>query len=128
MDEEQKKIELPEAILLLLYIVPLDIVGLILVFAGLDDFFILDILTFPVTQFYFRMKGIKCTYDLVASTLEVIPYVGSLPIKTAGVAITIWMAWMANHPKTIAPAAKTAQLAKGSPGALREKTIQAANT
>ncbi len=124
MDEEQKKIELPEAILLLLYIVPLDIVGLILVFAGLDDFFILDILTFPVTQFYFRMKGIKCTYDLVASTLEVIPYVGSLPIKTAGVAITIWMA---NHPKTVAPVTKATQLAKGSPGALREKTIQAVN-
>ncbi len=124
MDEEQKKIELPETILLLLYIIPLDVIGLILVFAGLDDFFMLDLLTFPVTQFYFRMKGIRCTYDLVASILEVIPYVGSLPIKTAGVAITIWMA---NHPKAVAPISKAAQLAKSSPGAIREKSIQAVN-
>jgi len=106
MDEEQKIISLPETIILMLYIVPLDIIGLILLFFGLDDFFILDILTFPVTQFYFRIKGVKSTYDLIAGILELIPYIGGLPIKTIGVAITIYMA---NPPKS----AKIAQVATG---------------
>ena len=110
MDEEQKKISLPETIVLMLYIVPLDIVGLILVFFGLDDFLILDILTFPVTQFYFRMKGVKSTYDLIAGICELIPYIGALPIKSIGVGITIWMA---NHPR----AAQVARVATGKLGA-----------
>ena len=97
-EQNEQKISLPENILLMLYIVPLDIIGLILICFGLDDFFILDILTFPVTQFYFRMKGVRSTYDLVASGLELIPYVGALPLKTAGVIATIWVA---NHPKTL---------------------------
>jgi hypothetical protein len=121
MDEEQKKISLPEAIILMLYIVPLDIVGLILVFFGLDDFFILDILTFPVTQFYFRMKGVKSTYDLIAGICELIPYIGALPIKSIGVGITIWIA---NHPKV----AGVAQVATGKFGtaAAAGKTVGAA--
>ncbi len=100
MEEEQneQKISLPETIFLMSYIIPSDIIGIILVCFGLDDFFILDILTFPVTQLYFRMRRVKANYDLIASCLELIPYVGALPIKTVGVGITIWMA---NHPKSL---------------------------
>ncbi|MEK7481853.1 MAG: hypothetical protein AAB464_00320 [Patescibacteria group bacterium] len=104
MEEDQKKISLPEIILLNLYIIPLDIVGLVLVFFGLDDFWIIDILTFPVTQFYFRMKGVKAGADLAASIVELIPYVGALPIKSIGMNITIYLA---NHPKATEIIGKT---------------------
>lgn len=109
--EQPKKISSSEAIILMSYVGLLDIFGLILVCFLLDDFFILDILTFPVTQFYFRIKGVKSTYDLVASTLELIPYVGALPIKTVGVAITIWMA---NHPKAAEITKVTAGKVRGT--------------
>src|SRR3989344_7691331 len=99
MDEEdQKKVSLPEAIMLILYIGGLDLVGLLLIFIGLDDFGIIDILSFPVTQFYFRIKGIKATTDLVGNLIELIPYVGALPIRTITLLITIYAA---NHPEKI---------------------------
>ena len=84
------KISIAEAILLLMYIGATDLVGFLLVFVGLDDFFLLDLLTFPVTQIYFRMKGVKGKLDLVMNALEVIPYVGFLPLRTIGVAYIIW--------------------------------------
>ena len=94
----EKVISLPETILIMEYVILLDLIGIGLAFAALDDFFILDLLSTPVTQFYFRMKGVKSTADLISSGLELIPYVGSLPIKSVGVAITIYMA---NHPKVM---------------------------
>jgi hypothetical protein len=96
MEEEDKIISLPETVLLGLYVGSADLAGVVLACVGADDFGIIDILTFPVTQFYFRMKGVKGTADLVASGLEVIPYVGALPIKSVGLFITIYMA---NHPE-----------------------------
>ena len=107
MNEENKIISLPETILLGMYIGFTDLTGIILVFFALDDFFILDILTFPVTQFYFRMKGVKGTADLVTNGLELVPYLGALPMRTIGLFITIYLA---NHPEKLAaiPAVKTA--------------------
>lgn len=85
------KISYVETFLLLVYIGATDIIGILLVFFGLDDFFILDILTFPVTQIYFRLKKVnKAGYDLVCNLLELIPYLGALPIRTLGVALVIW--------------------------------------
>ncbi|KKQ21468.1 MAG: hypothetical protein US36_C0019G0004 [Candidatus Wolfebacteria bacterium GW2011_GWC1_37_10] len=103
--EEDKKIPLPATILIMLYIGLLDLVGILLVFVGLDDFLILDILTFPVTQFYFRIKGVAANADLAASILELIPYVGALPIKSIGVALTIYLA---NRQKIVPPVGETA--------------------
>lgn len=94
----EKKISLPEIILLNLYIIPLDLISLVLVFFGLDDFWIIDILTFPITQFYFRMKGAKAGADLAGSIAELIPYVGALPIKSISMNITIYLT---NHPPKI---------------------------
>ncbi len=106
MDEEdQKKVSLPEAIMLFLYIGGLDLVGLLLIFFALDDFGIIDILSFPVTQFYFRMKGIKATADLVGNLVELIPYVGALPIRTITLASTIYIA---NHPKLVSKVSSVA--------------------
>ncbi len=108
---EEKKISLPETIMLVTYIGFTDLIGLLLIFFALDDFFILDILTFPVTQFYFRIKGVKGTADLVSNMAELIPYLGALPIRTVGLIITIYLA---NHPEKIQsiPVVKTFKTAK----------------
>ena len=84
------KISIAEAILLLGYIGMTDLVGFLLIFIGLDDFFLLDLLTFPVTQFYFRIKGVRAGFDLAMNAAELIPYVGFLPLRTLGVAYVIW--------------------------------------
>lgn len=94
---EEKKISLPETIILTMYIGLTDLIGIVLVFFALDDFGIIDALTFPVTQLYFRMKRVKGTADLVFNVLELIPYVGALPLRTVGLLITIYIA---NHPKS----------------------------
>ena len=86
----EPKISLPIAFLLVCYIALTDIIGIIIVFFGLDDFWIIDILTFPVTQLYFRMKGIGREYDLSMNLLQLIPYVGALPLRTVGVCMVIW--------------------------------------
>ena len=91
----EKKISLPESIILIMYIGSTDLVGIGLVIFGLDDFFILDALTFPVTQIYFRMKGVKAGSDLGFNLGEIVPYLGALPLRTIGLLITIYMA---NHP------------------------------
>ncbi|MDO8466989.1 MAG: hypothetical protein Q7S83_02500 [bacterium] len=88
--EHEPKISLAEAFLLVAYIGLTDIIGIILVFFALDDFFILDILTFPVTQIYFRIKGVsKAGYDIAMNMAELIPYVGALPLRTIGVLMVI---------------------------------------
>ncbi len=89
----ESKISITEAMLIMMYVGATDAIGVFLALVGLDDFGILDVATFPVTQLYFRMKGVKSSYDLVGSVLEIIPYLGDLPIKTVGVAITIWADW-----------------------------------
>ena len=90
MDHEPK-ISLVEALLLVMYVGFTDLIGLVLVFFALDDFFILDVLTFPVTQIYFRMKGVnKAGYDVAANLLEIVPYLGALPIRTVGILAVIW--------------------------------------
>src|SRR3989344_7351510 len=86
----EPKIPLPIAFLLVCYIALTDIIGIILVFFALDDFWIIDLLTFPVTQLYFRMKGIGAEYDLTMNLLELIPYVGALPLRTVGVCMVIY--------------------------------------
>lgn len=96
--ENAVKITPVEILYLNMYIIPLDVICLILVFFGLDDFWIMDLLTFPVTQFYFRMKGAKAGVDLAASLLELVPYLGALPIKSVGLNIAIYLT---NHPEKI---------------------------
>jgi hypothetical protein len=95
--EHNPKISFIESIFLIMYVGITDIIGIILVLFGLDDFFILDVLTFPVTQLYFRMKGVRGMYDLIGNLLELIPYIGALPLRTIGVIMVIWRD---HHPKS----------------------------
>jgi hypothetical protein len=96
MDEEQKKVSLPEIIMLTIYIGITDIIGIILVCFALDDFWILDALTFPVTQIYFRIKKVSATVDLSGNIAELVPYLGALPIRTICMLVNIYIA---NNPE-----------------------------
>lgn len=121
-EEHRPKISGIEAFLITGYIALTDIVGVVLVLLALDDFFILDVLTFPVTQFYFRMKGVsRAGLDVATNLLEAIPYIGALPLRTLGVILVIWTDW---HPESkIAQAAqKAAQAVPTKAGAPTIKT------
>jgi hypothetical protein len=71
------------------FVIFTDIVGVILFFFGLDDFFILDIIALPITVFYFIMKGVRGEYNLVANLLEIVPYLGAAPIRSIGFLVQI---------------------------------------
>mgnify|MGYP001574548836 CR=1 FL=1 len=90
--ENGPKITGVEAFLLLVFVGFLDLIGVLLLLIGLDDFFLLDSGT-AATQFYLRRKGVKATYDLAMGLVEMIPYVGALPLKTIGVIMVIWADW-----------------------------------
>ena len=91
--------------LLLIYAAILDVVDVILKIAVLDDFFILDALWFPVSQVYFRLKGVNGTYNIVMSGAELIPYVGALPLRVIGCYMVIYID---SHPKAAAALGKAA--------------------
>lgn len=94
--ENQPKISTTEIVFITPLFILDDIIGIILLLVGLDDFFIMDIIRFPLSQFYLRLKGIKGTSMLIANILETIPYVGALPNATIGWLIVIWLD---RHPK-----------------------------
>lgn len=89
MKNPEPKINLIIGLLILAYVFVLDVIGMILAFFLLDDFFILDVLTWP-TLLYFKVKGIKGPYDKIATVGELLPYLGALPLKTLGVFLVIW--------------------------------------
>lgn len=94
--ENEPKISQTEIALITPLFLLNDIIGVVLALVGLDDFFILDIIRFPLSQFYLTMKGIKGTSMLIGNILEVIPYVGALPNATIVWLITIYLD---RHPK-----------------------------
>lgn len=100
--EAPKKFTEAEMIILLLYIGFTDLVGLIIVCFALDDVGIIDAFTFPVTQVYFRMKGVNANLDLIGNAAEVVPYIGALPLRT----IACWLTMKAANN----PSGKAAQL------------------
>lgn len=85
MEKNQPKITLAEALIVgpLFFIIP-DLIELFLIFFGLDDFFILDTYSLLTTQIYLRMRGLKAGFSLIMSCLELIPYIGALPLRTVG--------------------------------------------
>lgn len=87
---QQSRIGILAILLFTPYLLLLDVIDILLLFLGLDDFWILDLLSFPVTQFYLRWKSARSTYNLVGNLLELIPYVGKLPWRTVGFLLTVW--------------------------------------
>jgi len=66
-----------------------DIIELVLMFFLGDSWFLTDILFFPASQLYLYLKGIKGAYALVGNILELIPFVGDLPIRTTSFVLTV---------------------------------------
>jgi len=91
MNQEPKTTNV-EAFYLGSYILLTDAVGIALFFGGLDDFLILDIMTFPITQMYFRMKKVdRAGWDVVMNIAELVPYIGALPLRSVGFFTVIYI-------------------------------------
>lgn len=108
MEEGEKpepKISAPEIILVTIYLGIIDSLELLIVFIGLDDFWIGDILAAPVVG-YLWLKGVPPMRQAIAWLAELVPYLGTLPILTVGFLATVYLD---RHPKL----AKVAQLASG---------------
>ena len=97
-NENEPKISQVESFVIISILAGLDVADLALLAFGLDDFFILDILAFPLTQLYFRMKGVRANYMLTSNILEIVPYLGKAPLRTVGAPAPIYAPY---HPEGI---------------------------
>lgn len=95
---------------------PVPVMGQILFFASMVLSFIYDL----IIQFYLFMRGIKSSYQLAALIFELIPGLEILPVRSAVMVLTFYLA---NHPEKTAilnpkiltnpnPTAKLAQIGK----------------
>ncbi|MDP3014812.1 MAG: hypothetical protein Q8N28_00065 [bacterium] len=108
MDEEQKKISLPEIIIMAMIVGGADlfdvfvnlaaavpVIGQILLFGN----WFVDIFVLAIVQFWLIMKGgigfRKQATVLVGNLVEMIPLLDILPIRTATLLVVIYMI---NHP------------------------------
>ena len=117
MEEEAKpqpKISDFEVILIGGVCLLFDVIELALLFFALDDFWILDTFASAIA-IYFWFKGVNAIRYVVTWILELIPWVGGLPLKTIGFAMTVYLD---RHPKLAAVAEKAAAAKGGvkSPG------------
>ena len=128
MDEEQggqgHKISLPEGILILLVFVVIDGVEIAILFFALDDFWILDTISSGIFLYLF-IKSVPPIYQLIAWLAELVPWLGALPLLTAGWGLT-WGADAYPESRLGQAISKAASLAPTSKGALG-KTAAVAN-
>ncbi|MBI2623299.1 MAG: hypothetical protein HYW65_01865 [Candidatus Liptonbacteria bacterium] len=115
--EPEPKISVVEAIWIGTVFALIDIAEVAIVFFGLDDFWILDALASTIFV-YLVLKTIPPFRQLITWIGELFPYVGALPLLTAGWLWTTWADW---HPeglgaKTLAVAETAASAAKGGGG------------
>lgn len=111
MEEEEKpqpKISDVEIVLMGGICLFFDAIELVLLFFALDDFWILDTFASAIA-IYFWFKGVSAIRYVVTWAIELIPWVGGLPLKTFGFAMTVYLD---RHPKLAAVAQKAA-VAKG---------------
>ncbi len=117
--DEDKKISLPEIIIMVMIVAGADlfdvfvglaaavpIIGQVLLFAN----WFIDIFVLAITQFWLIMKGGigfgKQATALTGNLIEFIPLLDILPIRTVALLVVIYMI---NHPRIaekVAPAAK----------------------
>lgn len=105
MEEQkmEKKVSTAETILIMMVLILIDAVEILLdlVGVGLVTGPLINIPVTMATQFYLYMKGIKGTASLIGGAFEFIPVVNALPIRSATMAATIYIA---NNPKLAAAA------------------------
>jgi hypothetical protein len=91
-----------------------DIIGMIIVFFGLDDLGLFDILVDPFLIWYYNHKDVMNPMRIITMLAEPIPYIGALPLYSLG----FWMAYYEDrHPKTKAVIESAARFLPGSKGA-----------
>lgn len=98
---EEKTFNLVEIFGLMAWAICIDVIGMILVVFALDDVGILDILNLFPIGYLFLVKGfsfLQARSFMIGTGLEILPYVGALPILTITMAINLWKA---NHPESV---------------------------
>jgi len=122
MDEEQKKISLPEGIIMVMIVLCADIAEILVDLTGFG-IIIGEIINFVVgigLQLWLFMKGIKGFWKLASwgiGTLLDGVLAGFLPIKTITLIITIYLV---NHPKIV----EKVEQATGGVAKIAEKAIK----
>jgi len=88
-EQSQSKFSLPEVIVVTTFLIVGDLVDVLLLLVGLDDFMLVDLLFgFPL-MIYLWWKGARGTYVYITFFLELIPYVGKLPLRTIGFLLAV---------------------------------------
>lgn len=126
MDEQKPKKPQPKISLIigggvLVVFIVLDIIDIALKFFALDDFLIIDTISYlflvPFFVYYKYMKGADFSGNTVIMNLaELIPYIGALPLRSISLGIVLWID---RHPegklaKKIHLAAKVLPARKGA--------------
>ncbi|MBI2013461.1 MAG: hypothetical protein HYS87_01395 [Candidatus Colwellbacteria bacterium] len=117
MAENEKKISMVEAILMLMVTVTADIAEVIadLTLIGIPISILINVVAYPTIQFWLIMKGIRNLTYTAGSMIEFIPIINALPVRTATMIMTIFLA---NRPVV----AKLASAGRGRVAARRPKT------
>lgn len=121
MEQHGPKISLAEIVIITPYLLIIDLIGIALFSVGLDDYGLLDIIRFPITQLYLRMKGVKGNIDLIGNIVKLIPYVGVIPFTF------FWFAtiYLDRHPKVAKIADVTGKIMKKkAEGTARDKEAE----
>jgi hypothetical protein len=82
--EHQPKISIPEAMLLMIIAIIADLIGWIPIVN-----WVVAIFMFPITQLYFRLKGVKGFFSLIGNLAELIPVISALPAYTFSIGATL---------------------------------------
>ena len=96
----QNKISTAEAILLIMVGLVADLINWVPIVN-----WVVAIFMFPITQIYFRMKGIRGNYSLICNLIELIPVVSVLPAYTTAMVATVYMD---RHPELLEKVSKVA--------------------
>ena len=96
----QNKISTAEAILLIMVGLVADLINWVPIVN-----WVVAIFMFPITQIYFRMKGIRSNYSLISNLIELIPIVSVLPAYTIAMVATIYVD---RHPELLEKVSKMA--------------------
>ena len=105
----EKKIDFVQAFLMLFIAAIADLINIVLIFFALDDFGLIELVTVPLFGLWFYFNGGDWNYALRASLIELVPYLGVLPLYTIFIERAIHRT---NHPKE-----------KGSAAASKKKSL-----
>lgn len=115
MDEEAvsgPKLSTAEIIVVGFFFATIDIIDLVGLLFALPLSTFTSVIAFPASQLYARMRGIRQDMILISNGLELLPWIGDLPLRTIAFGIT---AYMENNPKAKALAGKVTGAAAPAP-------------